>query len=184
MATAKFKITRTCEVCGTPFFVKTLESRYCSRRCTDIAYKRRSKEKIEHERLKEIAQKVPDIQNWISVHEAVAIFEISAKTIYRLIRDKKIDSINIGIRQTKVNRSELAGMLPLRESIPHSSVVLPKFYNLDPENCFTIGEIHQKYNVSASTIYKLIRSHSIPMRQIGKFVYVPKDEIINLLKNK
>ena len=48
-------------------------------------------------------------------------------------------------------------MLPLRESIPHSSVVLPKFYNLDPENCFTIGEIHQKYNVSASTIYKLIR---------------------------
>ena len=41
MPEAKFQIKRKCEVCGNTFIAKTLDSRYCCRHCTDIAYKNR-----------------------------------------------------------------------------------------------------------------------------------------------
>ena len=41
MPEAKFQIKRKCEVCGNTFIAKTLDSRYCCRHCTDIAYKKR-----------------------------------------------------------------------------------------------------------------------------------------------
>lgn len=44
MGKAKFQIERRCEVCGNPFFAKTLESRYCSEKCGQVAYTRRKRE--------------------------------------------------------------------------------------------------------------------------------------------
>lgn len=41
MPKAKFEIKRKCEVCGVAFIAKTLESRYCSRKCSQKAYKQR-----------------------------------------------------------------------------------------------------------------------------------------------
>ena len=59
---------------------------------------------------------------------------------------------------------------------------LPKKYSLEPEDCYTIGEISKKYHLDDSTVYLHIRKYSIPTRQIGNFVYVPKKEIDNLYK--
>ena len=43
-------------------------------------------------------------------------------------------------------------------------------------------EISKKYKVNDSTVYAHIRKYSIPTRQIGNYVYVPKKEIDNLYK--
>ncbi len=53
---------------------------------------------------------------------------------------------------------------------------------MEPEDCYTIGDISQKYKLDESTVYKHIRKYSIPTRQIGNFVYVPKSEIDELYK--
>jgi excisionase family DNA binding protein len=52
------------------------------------------------------------------------------------------------------------------------------------EECYSIGEISEKYGVSLSTVDKTIRKNSIPKRQIGKFVYVPKEAIDKIFANK
>ena len=38
MPAAKFEIKRKCQVCGQEFIAKTIESWYCSKRCSNIAY--------------------------------------------------------------------------------------------------------------------------------------------------
>ncbi len=58
----------------------------------------------------------------------------------------------------------------------------PKLYNLEPEYCYTIGEITAKFGITEGTVYKHIRKFSIPIRQIGNYVYAPKSEIDQLYK--
>lgn len=58
-----------------------------------------------------------------------------------------------------------------------------KTYRLEPEDCYTIGEIAKKFCIHDSTVYLHIRKYSIPTRQIGNYVYAPKSEIDNLYKH-
>lgn len=41
MPALKFQIKRKCEMCGATFIAKTLESKYCSKHCIDMAYKQK-----------------------------------------------------------------------------------------------------------------------------------------------
>ncbi|KAA6331540.1 hypothetical protein EZS27_019857 [termite gut metagenome] len=50
--------------------------------------------------------------------------------------------------------------------------------------CYTIVEVSEKFGVSLSTVSKTIRRYSISKRQVGKFVYVPKEEIDRIFANK
>ena len=59
----------------------------------------------------------------------------------------------------------------------------PKQMDYSQEECYTIGEITEKFGVSPSTVSNTIRRNSIPKKQIGKFVYVPKNEINKIFNN-
>ena len=83
MGIAKFEIRRKCMVCGEPFMAKTIESWYCSPRCSKIAYKRRRDEEIRHSKLDVIVRKIPKSQEYVKVSEAYALFGISKDTLYR-----------------------------------------------------------------------------------------------------
>lgn len=183
MPSAKFEIKRKCEYCGATFLAKTLDSRYCSRRCSQKAYDRREAEKKKIEQLNEMVTHIPDARDYISVQEAVALFGISRDTIYRLIRKGNIPAINIGQRLTRISKSKLAEMFPLREKPIDRSKPLPKFYSMEPEDCYTIGEISKMFGINDSTVYGHIRKYSIPTRQIGNYVYAPKADIDNLYKD-
>ena len=54
----------------------------------------------------------------------------------------------------------------------------------EPSECYTINEISEKYGVSLSTVDKTIRKNSIPKRQVGKLVYVPKVMIDKIFGGK
>ena len=47
----------------------------------------------------------------------------------------------------------------------------------------TVGEICKKYRINDSTVWAHVRKYSIPTRQIGNYVYIPKEEIDNLYKS-
>ncbi len=57
-------------------------------------------------------------------------------------------------------------------------------FDMDPDKCYTIGEISRRLNVTESSVYKHIRQYSIPIRQVGNYVYAPKTEIDKLYNNK
>ena len=74
MPALKFEIKRKCEVCGSIFVAKTLDSKCCSEKCIKVAWKRRKDEEKKQERLKAIADQVPDYRDYISIPEAVAMY--------------------------------------------------------------------------------------------------------------
>ena len=152
------EIRRKCKVCGKVFLAKTLESQFCSKRCGDVFRKRQRDAEKREERLSQIILQIPEAREYISVKEAVAIFGVERDTIYRLIRKGRIPAINLGSRLTRIKREELEKLLPTRDTIKEEKAKpMPKLYNMEPENCYTIGEISEKYHVHDSTVYLHIR---------------------------
>lgn len=183
MPSAKFEIKRNCKECGAVFLAKTLDSHYCCKKCSDTAYNKRRADNAKRQQMDKVISMIPDGRDYISVAEAEAMFGVCKETIRRLIRSGKVHSINIGQRLTRVSKSELAQRLPIREEPIDRSKTLPKLYSLEPEDCYSIGEIAKKYSIAETTVYSHIRKYSIPTRQIGRFVYAPKSEIDHLYKD-
>lgn len=169
------EIRRKCKVCGKVFLVKKLDSQFCSGRCSAIDLKRRRDAEAREARLDKISTQVPDIREYISVKEAVAMFNIERGTLYRLIRLGRIPAINMGKHLIRIKRSELeANILPRQEAREEKKKPVPKLYSLEPEDCYTVGEICKKYRINDSTVWAHVRKYSIPSRQIGNYVYIPK----------
>ena len=183
MACAKFQIVRKCKVCGAEFVAKTVESWYCTPRCGKIAWKRRKDESIKMQRLDKIVKSIPDCRDYIKISEAYALFGISKYTVYRLIRKGAISHVNLGTNQIRVSKQELMKLYPLRPKATEPVKPLAKLYRMEPEDCYTVGDVAKKYRMDDSTVYLHIRKYSIPTRQIGNFVYVPKKEIDDLYKD-
>ena len=102
-----------------------------------------------------------------------------------MIRRGDIPSINIGTKMTRLNRKDLEKAFvkrPIAKQIKETP--LPKTYRLEPEDCYTIGEVSKKYHIDESSVWAHVRKYSIPSRQIGSYVYVPKEDIDNLYKSE
>ena len=82
------------------------------------------------------------------VSEAYALFGIGKDTIYRLIRSGAISSVNAGTKMTRVSNEELAKMFPLRSEQIKKQKPTPKLYSLEPEDCYTINEMCEKYHMN------------------------------------
>lgn len=178
------EIRRKCKVCEKVFLAKTLESQFCSKRCGDIYRKRQRDAEKKEDRFSQIILQIPDAREYISVKEAVAIFGVERDTIYRLIKKGRIPAINLGTRLIRIKKAELEKLLPTRVKIKEeTSKPIPKLYSLEPEDCYTVSEICQKYHINDSTVWAHVRKYSIPSRQIGNYVYIPKEEIDNLYKS-
>ena len=180
-----FEIKRKCRFCGKEFIIKTLDSYYCSPKCSKAAHARKKRAEEKKKKLALIAKMIPTIREFISVKEAVAIYGVERKTLYRLLNKGIIPCINIGERMIRIKRSDLESMFlkrPIAQAIKETPI--PKRYSLEPEDCYTIGEICEKYHINDSSVWAHVRKYSIPSRQIGNYVYVPKEEIDKLYKSE
>ena len=185
MPTIGFEIKRKCKVCGKVFVAKTLDSHYCSPKCGKVVWKRKKDAKDKSARLEAIARQIPDIREYISVKEAVAMFGVERNTLYRLIKSGRIPAVNIGTRLIRIKRSDMENLFLTRpESIAEKERSIPKLYSMEPEDCYTITQVCEKYHINDSSVWAHVRKYSIPSRQIGNYVYVPKQEIDNLYKSE
>lgn len=184
MASAKFEITRECKFCNGSFIAKTITSIYCTPRCSKLAYAKNKKaEKVKELKIQK-ALKTSTDEEFISVSDAVTLYDISRDTIYRLIKKEKIRSYNLGKRLIRVCRKDLEDKFDL---VVITKIRTPKkqeakTFRLEKEDCYSIGDITVKYGVSETSVYFHIRKYGIPTRQLGKHVYAPKTEIDNLYK--
>jgi len=175
------KIEKQCAVCGKPFIPKTVESLYCSKNCGNAAYRKKKLQQKKEEERQAIVEKISDGRLYISVPEAIAMFGVAKSTLYRIIRQKKLPAINLGTRLVRIDRAAIEQMFPIRQTpLVKKERQTAKLYSLEPEDCYTIGEISKKFGISDSSVHKHIRKYSIPIRQIGNYVYAPKSEIDKL----
>jgi len=184
MPKAKYEIRRKCPICGAVFQIRTIEAVYCSKQCSDVAYKRERDREAKEAKYEQLAKEIPNIKEYLSVQEAVAVYCVERDTLYREIRKGKIPSVNLGTKQLRLSRADLDQRYEMRKKVKKAAQKpIPKMYNLEPENCYTIGEISRKYRIHDTTVWAHIRKFSIPTRQIGNYVYAPKSEIDKLYKS-
>jgi excisionase family DNA binding protein len=184
MGYSKLKIPKVCEQCGKPFEAKTVITRFCSKECGHKADRTRKKAGRKEAEQQELIAKIPNNRPYISIAEAVLLFGISRDTIYRLVRMGKIPAVNLGERLTRISRAHIETMFAPLAIVPKAPEKQPKKMDYSQAEYYTIGEITEKFGVSPSTVSNAIRRNSIPKKQIGKFVYVPKTEIDKIFANK
>ena len=184
MGYSKLKIPKVCEHCGKTFEAKTFITRFCSKECGHKANNARKKAEREEAKQQELIAKIPSNRPYISVAEAVLLFGISRDTIYRLVRMGKIPAVNLGERLTRISRAHIEALFTPLAVAPVVPERQPMKMDYAQEECYTLGEISEKYGVSPSTVRYAIRRSSIPQKHIGKQVYVPKVEIDKIFTNK
>ena len=107
MPAAKFQIIRKCPICGSEFLAKTIESLYCSPKCSKTAWKRKHDEKLRLEKMDEAVKDIPESKEMITVPRTYLLFGINKETIYRQIQKGNITGVNAGKRMTLVSKSDL-----------------------------------------------------------------------------
>jgi len=189
MGISKLKIPKICEQCGKPFEAKTVVTRFCSPICVNKSGKEKKRESKDVERkqsiLEQSTNQIAQIQTrpYISITDATVLFGISKDTIRRLIKAGKIPAVNLGQRLTRVSRLHIEAMFT-EVVLPEEPKEQPVKLRYNESECYKITEVSEKFGVSPSTVNKTIRSNSIPRRQVGKFVYVPKEQIDRIFSNK
>ncbi len=189
MGYSQLKIPRICEYCSKPFEAKTVSTRFCSKECANKSGKEIKKQAKEEDRRQQILQdsaaSIAKIQTrpYISIAEAVILFGISKNTIHRLIKSDRIPAVNLGERLTRVSRVHIEAMFPAIE-LPEKPKEQPSKMIYEPNECYTIAEVSEKFGVSFSTVNKTIRRLGVPRRQVGKYVYVPKEQIDKIFSSK
>lgn len=189
MGFSKLKIPKICEQCSKAFEAKTVVTRFCSTACANKSGKEKKKQAKEAEQkqtlLEESAEKIAQMRTrpYISIMEATILFGISKNTIHRLIKAEKVPAVNFGLRLTRVSRVHLEEMFTAVE-IPEEPKENPMKLHYEIDECYTINEISEKYGVSLSTVDNTIRRNSLPKRQVGNYVYVPKELIDKIFARK
>ena len=189
MGFSNLKIPKLCEFCEKPFEAKTVVTRFCSKYCSEKLGKRQKQLAKEIEAKKTVLEnsvsKIAELQTrpYISVSEAEMLFGISKNTIHRLIKNKKIPAINIGQRLTRISKVHIEQMFTTIE-IPENSKEVSNKPNFEVGNCYTISEISAKFHADPGTVNSVIRRNKIPTKQVGSFVYVPKDLIDKIFDGK
>ena len=189
MGISKLKIPKICEQCGKPFEAKTVVTRFCSPICVNKSGKEKKRESKDVERkqsiLEQSTNQIAQIQTrpYISITDATVLFGISKDTIRRLIKAGKIPAVNLGQRLTRVSRLHIEAMFT-EVVLPEEPKEQPVKLRYNESECYKITEVSEKFGVSPSTVNKSIRRNSIPRRQVGKFVFVPKEQIDRIFSNK
>ena len=187
MGFSKLKIPRVCEHCSKPFEAKTVITRFCSKSCANKSGKETKKQEKKQKEIESLLEKysnkIAEVQTreFISVSEATVMFGISKDTIHRMIRNGLLTGVNLGVRLTRVKRTDLEAIFTAIEA-PKENKMKLKANDFEVGNCYSLSEISEKYKANPSTISNVIKNNKIPTKQVGSFVYVPKrfiDEIFD-----
>jgi excisionase family DNA binding protein len=209
---SNLRIKKVCQFCYSEFIAKTSVTKYCCLKCAQKAYKQREREKklskIKNETVpKESSksdskkkEKIRSIQNdkkgeitgeitndvilgsenkndVITVKEAADQLCVTKKTVYNMIKHGKLEAYNIHKRLTRIKKASLDQLIDfdLKKS--------DRSNTFDLENTYTITEISEKFNISASYVYHTLKEYDVPKKNDGKFVKVPKNIIDLIFKN-
>jgi len=201
---SNIQIKRICQYCGNEFIAKTTTTAYCSHRCNSLAYK----EKIRADKIKQSNNETSQIRvskgirpvktksiaelkekEFLTVKEVSLILNCSRQNVYKLIKSGKLKATNLLIKKTLVRRSDIdklfsndsgIELIPQQQKIDLQKWEQAGFYKIT--DCYTLAEIKNKYSISESAIYSIIRRENIPTIKKGWYVYVPKsliDDIFN-----
>jgi excisionase family DNA binding protein len=180
---SNIRITRVCQYCGSEFEAKTTVTKYCSEVCGKRHYKARTREskvQVSNAETKAVLEKpLQEIQSKeiLTVRDAAKLLSCSIRTVYNLIDRGTLNGIKFSERKTLLRRSDI------ERFFEDAVMPIPKRPEkaLNIKDCYHMGEIQLKFNISEKALYDIIKRNNIPKVQQGKFVYAHKSIIDQLL---
>ncbi len=164
MATSKMKIKKVCEWCGTTFYAQKLTTRFCSHRCSNLAYK----EAVRQKRIQEVETKVQTViseqpisdfknKEYLSFKEAATLLGLSKQAVYKMVYAGKLQAFRISSRLSFIRKGDIDRMLdarPYEQRQPKDTIPITDFY--------TTAEVKEKYHVNESWIFVVAKKNNIP----------------------
>lgn len=160
MATSKFRVLRTCEFCGKEFYAQKVSTRYCSKRCNELAYKQRRRQRQITEAEAGILQKpIEEVGNkeFLSLQDASVLFGITKRSVYNLIYNGVLQTFKFSSRMTFVRKADIEIMF---EGHLYTKKVKPERKPIT--EFYTTKEIQEKFGVSEAWVFKLAKEKKIP----------------------
>jgi len=186
---SNFTIQRKCVHCKQTFDARTTVTRFCSKLCNKRynAVKERN-EKLEAERQQPIilsAQMMKPLQGveFLDANKAALLLGVSRNLIYYLINTGKLNAYNLSFRRTIILKRDIDLLFQTRALVVIPKIKLPKMPKI--EDCYNMTELHEKFKISESALFNLIKRNNVAKFQVGRFTYVAKKsiELILLYQN-
>ena len=182
---SNIRVQKICEYCGAEFTARTTVTRYCSDLCTGRAGKARArgikieKSNAELQSVKLGKTELLNKKEFLTINEACELLSVSRWTVWRAIRKNELPSGRIGkrviIRRTDIDR--LFNIQGKEDKEEQPSLVMARDVSLDPGDCYTVGEIMDKYGVSGKALKDIIKRNNIPTSRSGRYNYVLRTSI-------
>jgi excisionase family DNA binding protein len=171
---------------------RTTVTRFCSKKCNSrwskaqVRAQKIERSEIENSEIKAQAIHVLKNKEFLTAKEVGSLLGCSVRTVYNMIQSGSINAVNFGQRITRVRASDLNAVFQERP-VYQAKIEVPEFIasqKLKIEDCYSLNEVLKKYNISDRGLYQIIAKHSIPKLKQGKFSFVSKSHIDNILTGK
>ncbi len=175
MVACKFKIKKHCELCGIEFQALTVNSKYCSAKCSSKAYKQRVlKDRVDKAQEESYQNSIKDIANQpiLKIADVAKLMGLTPQTIYNLIYEGKLKAARVSKRLTLVRREDIEEMLanhPYEKRKSVKPIILSDFYRTK--------EIIKKFTMTRSSVFRMCRRENIPKMAHKGITYWSKKHI-------
>lgn len=179
---------KVCEFCGASFTARKSSTRYCSKRCSEHAYKQRKREEHVAYTQKTFDAKTTEAEetlSFLSPRQCARLIGVSTRTLYRYLERGSIPCVQFS-GKTFISRAVLDEMF--KSSSPYikretkASEPITEFY--------TSKEVLEKFGIGNSWLYKMAAKHNIPKtvsrgktlwskKHIDRIFGKPVEEVVN-----
>ena len=170
MATTTIRIKKVCEWCSKEFEAQRCSTRFCSKACTDHAYKSQKRKELKKDT--EIQSKVSSYtdkteglkqQEFLSVTDAAQLLNVTTRAVYNLIYRGTLKAYRLSQQWTVIRKEDLTAMIEARpyERKPRATTCI-QAAGQEVTEFYTTQEIMEKFGVSNSWVFAQGKAHHIP----------------------
>ena len=180
---SNIRIERICEWCGKQFTAQTTVTRFCSKRCSEHAYKERLRQKkislSNQETAHNSREKESRNKEFLSPSETARYLGVGRTYIYDCINRGKIKVTRIG-RKTLISKADIQAMFDFLTPKENTSAEPAEKKSKSLADFYTRADIREKYGVKDSWIYKVVAENNVPKTIIRGKAYFSKSHIDRL----
>ena len=180
---SNIRIERICEWCGKQFTAQTTVTRFCSKRCSEHAYKERLRQKkislSNQETAHNSREKESRNKEFLTPSETARYLGVGRTYIYDCINRGKIKVTRIG-RKTLISKADIQAMFDFLTPKESTSTEPAEKKSKSLVDFYTRADIREKYGVKDSWIYKVVAENNVPKTIIRGKAYFSKSHIDRL----
>ena len=180
---SNIRIERICEWCSKQFTAQTTVTRFCSKRCSEHAYKERLRQKkislSNQETAHNSREKESRNKEFLTPSETARYLGVGRTYIYDCINRGKIKVTRIG-RKTLISKADIQAMFDFLTPKENTSAEPAEKKSKSLADFYTRADIREKYGVKDSWIYKVVAENNVPKTIIRGKAYFSKSHIDRL----